>query len=144
TDIFFGFRFTPAAFGTDPATLDFNGRVDINASGAINGVISLPDVSLITNSLNELPDTLIDPDELMKNSCIVRTEAPESTFFITGKGGIAFRPGDPGHAKFATGEVRNLPGDTEPNTWEQGEPIVEPQGVYRLPDGRLVLSRECS
>ena len=28
-------------------------------------------------------------------------------------------------------------------SWQQGDPIVEPQGVYRLPNGKLVLSREC-
>jgi hypothetical protein len=25
-----------------------------------------------------------------------------------------------------------------------GDAIQEPQGVYKLPDGRLVISRECS
>ncbi|MUL37185.1 hypothetical protein [Gloeocapsopsis dulcis] len=28
--------------------------------------------------------------------------------------------------------------------WYIGDPIVEPQGVYRLPNGQLVLSCECS
>ncbi|KYC35388.1 hypothetical protein WA1_06065 [Scytonema hofmannii PCC 7110] len=28
--------------------------------------------------------------------------------------------------------------------WQKGDPIVEPQGVYRLSSGQLVLSRECS
>ncbi|MEH2330586.1 hypothetical protein [Nostoc sp.] len=26
--------------------------------------------------------------------------------------------------------------------WKKGDAIVEPQGLYRLADGRLVLSRE--
>ena len=28
--------------------------------------------------------------------------------------------------------------------WQPGDAIEEPQGVYRLPDGQLVMSRECS
>ncbi|UBF25599.1 hypothetical protein K9N68_29180 [Kovacikia minuta CCNUW1] len=28
--------------------------------------------------------------------------------------------------------------------WKPGDPIVEPQGVYQLPNGQLVMSRECS
>jgi large exoprotein involved in heme utilization and adhesion len=49
-----------------------------------------------------------------------------------------------------TVDIETLPGDSTPtNTnpnrpWQKGDPIVEPQGVYRLPNGKLVLSRECS
>ncbi|MEN9520088.1 MAG: hypothetical protein RLZZ381_2676, partial [Cyanobacteriota bacterium] len=28
--------------------------------------------------------------------------------------------------------------------WKKGDPIIEPTGVYRLPNGELVMSRECS
>ncbi len=27
--------------------------------------------------------------------------------------------------------------------WQKGDAIVEPQGVYRLSSGQVVLSREC-
>jgi hypothetical protein len=32
---------------------------------------------------------------------------------------------------------------SEEQPWQPGEAIVEPQGVYQLDDGRMVLSREC-
>ena len=54
TPAFFGENYQPASPGTDPATLDLNDRVDINASGAVSGIITLPDVSFIQNSLTEL------------------------------------------------------------------------------------------
>ncbi|NEQ70674.1 MAG: filamentous hemagglutinin N-terminal domain-containing protein [Symploca sp. SIO2D2] len=88
TPIFFGFAFRPAPKGTDPATLDLNNRVDINASGAIDGVITLPNLDFITNSLTELQDNLIDTDSILANSCIVRTKPQESTFTITGGGNL--------------------------------------------------------
>lgn len=39
------------------------------------------------------------------------------------------------------GEVRNV--EPTSRTWKKGDAIVEAQGVYRLADGQLVLSREC-
>ncbi|NER29391.1 MAG: hypothetical protein F6J89_17635 [Symploca sp. SIO1C4] len=28
--------------------------------------------------------------------------------------------------------------------WQKGDPMVEPTGVYQLPNGRLVMGRQCS
>jgi large exoprotein involved in heme utilization and adhesion len=53
-------------------------------------------------------------------------------------------------SSFPTVDIETLPSDSTPtNTnpnrpWQKGDPIVEPQGVYRLPNGKLVMSRECS
>ncbi|MGQ4650627.1 beta strand repeat-containing protein [Lyngbya aestuarii] len=146
TPAFFGENFQPAAKNTDPETLDNNDRVDINASGAVEGNIDLPDVSAIQNGITPVRDNLINTEELIASSCIARTEQPESTFFITGTGGFAERPGDAQTSIFPLGTIRNIPSesDTPPSrTWQEGDPIIEPQGVYRLPNGELVLSREC-
>jgi filamentous hemagglutinin family protein len=93
----------------------------------------------------------IDTDSLLANSCIVRRNEPaRGTFFITGTGGLPQRPGDAQMSTFPTVDIETLPSDgtptnTNPNRpWQKGDPIVEPQGVYRLPNGKLVLSRECS
>jgi len=47
---------------------------------------------------------------------------------------------------FSTVRTNNASPSTSPTRrpWQKGDPIVEPQGVYRLPSGQLVLSRECS
>ena len=51
-----------------------NEQVDINASGGTApGEISTNDASLIENSLTELPETLVNPDTLLTNSCIARS-----------------------------------------------------------------------
>jgi large exoprotein involved in heme utilization and adhesion len=150
TPIFFGFAYSPAPKGTEPDTLDHNNQVDINATGAVNGVISLPNLSFIQNSLTELPSNQIDTDSLLANSCIVRRNQPtRGSFTITGTGGLPQRPGDAQISSFPTVDVETLPSeDTPTNTnpngpWQKGDPIVEPQGVYRLPNGKLVMSREC-
>ncbi|NEN98108.1 MAG: hypothetical protein F6K50_22105, partial [Moorea sp. SIO3I7] len=144
TPIFFGFAFRPAPKGTDPATLDNNNRVDINASGAVDGVITLPNLDFIENSLTELPDNLIDTDNLLANSCIVRTSEQEGQFIITGGGNLPTRPGDASVSRYPTGEVRTVPSQSASRPWQKGDPIVEATGVYQLPNGRLVMGRECS
>lgn len=150
---FFGFGYLPNS-DTNPATLDGNNRVDINASGAIAGVITLPNVSFIQNSFTELPEIFINTNNLIANSCITRRQQ-QGSFIITGAGGLPSRPGDAGISSYPTGTVRNVPNSAsslspsstssiDPRPWQLGDPIVEPQGVYRLADGQLVLSRECS
>ena len=151
TPAFFGENYRPAPRNTNPDTLDNNKRVDANATGAVSGIITTPDVSFIQNSLSELPENQIDTDSLLANSCIVRRNQPtRGSFTITGTGGLPQRPGDTQMSSFPTVDVETLPSDiasstTNPNRpWQKGDPIVEPQGVYRLPSGKLVLSRECS
>jgi filamentous hemagglutinin family protein len=121
---------------------------DITATGRIT--TNLPDID-ISQELAQLPSEIIDTDSLIAGSCIVRRSQPtRGSFTITGTGGLPQRPGDAQMSSFPTVDIETLPSDSTPtNTnpnrpWQKGDPIVEPQGVYRLPDGKLVLSRECS
>jgi large exoprotein involved in heme utilization and adhesion len=151
TPAFFGENYRPAPRNTDPRTLDRNNQVDVNADSNINpGNITQPDTSFIQNSLTELPENQIDTDSLLANSCIVRRNQPtRGSFTITGSGGLPQRPGDAQMSTFPTVDIETLPSDGTPSNtnrnrpWQKGDPIVEPQGVYRLPNGKLVLSREC-
>ncbi|MBE9190520.1 filamentous hemagglutinin N-terminal domain-containing protein [Gloeocapsopsis crepidinum LEGE 06123] len=149
TPVFFGFGYRPGASGTDYAILDRNDRVDVNASGAIaSGNITTPDTTFVQNSLTELPENVIDTGTLVANSCIARSsDRQQGNFIITGSGGLPTRPGDASVSSYPTGTVRSVASDraTDANCpWQIGDPIVEPQGAYRLPNGQLVLSRECS
>ncbi|GAB1540287.1 hypothetical protein NUACC21_29560 [Scytonema sp. NUACC21] len=150
TPAFFGQNYNLVPKSTDPRTLDGNNRVDINASGAVSGVISIPDTSFLQNSLNELPENPIDSSSLIASSCIARSSRQqEGSFTITGSGGLPDRPGEALMSVYAFRAVRTIP-NAPPSTnstrrpWQKGDPIVEPQGVYRLPSGQLVLSRECA
>lgn len=140
TPAFFGENYRPASTGIAPRTLDGNNRVDLNATGAIaSGNISIPDNSFVENSLIELPQNPIDTNALIASSCIARGNKLEGSFIITGAGGLPNRPGDVSISTYPTGTVRSVE-----RPWQKGDPIVEPLGVYRLPSGKLVLSRECS
>ena len=142
TPIFFGDGFQQISSGINVDNLDGNNRVDVNASGAISGSIIVPDITFIRNSLTELPQNIIDTENLIANSCVVPNRSQAGTFIITGSGGLPVRPGDVSGSTYSTGEVRTLE-DNNNQYWQPGDSIVEPQGVYRLPNGKLVLSREC-
>ena len=139
---FFGENFTLASLEADPNTLDGNDRVDINATGAVNGVVSLPDISFIENSLNTLPEAIIPSERLLAGSCIARAGDEQGRFVVTGGGGLPARPGD-SVAVYPTGDIQPVTGAEPQALWRSGDPIVEPTGVFALADGRLVLSQEC-
>jgi filamentous hemagglutinin family protein len=138
TPVFFGDGFRPAPEGTPPLSLEGNGVVDINASGAVSGTIALPNLDFVRNSITDLPENVVDTDTIIANSCVVANPQETGSFVITGSGGLPLRPGDATVSDYPTGKVRAI---AESNSSSQQ--VIEPQGVYRLPDGKLVLSRRC-
>lgn len=122
---------------------DGNSQVDVNAEGALeSGQIVTTDTTTVQNSLVDLPDTSVNVDQLLASSCIVRNQ--DGTFLITGTGGLPQRPGDTVVPSYPTGEVRPIPQEvSDEQGWQSGAPVVEPQNLYQLADGRVVLSREC-
>ncbi len=127
---------------------DVTGKSDITASSrlGISGEtnINADDTSSIQNSFTELPPN-IDTDAIIANSCIARSsQKQENSFTNTGTGGLASNrpPGNVLVSNYATGEVRNI--DAKNQDWKKGDAIVEPQGLYRMENGELLLSRECN
>ena len=127
TKAFFGQNYRNVSPGIDPLTLDRNDRVDINASGTISGIITLPDVSFIQNGLTQLPKSAIDTDKLISQSCIVRKDKLQGTFYILGKTNLPQRPGDLIPSNYSTQEPTT---QTANKPWQKGDPIVEPTGFY--------------
>ncbi|MEM8615055.1 MAG: hypothetical protein AAGF93_23825 [Cyanobacteria bacterium P01_H01_bin.105] len=97
----------------------------------------LPDVSFIQNTLTELPDNLVNPETLVSNSCIVRSNDTASSFTITGSDGL---PSNSPQASYSLSNVRPVP-DTD---IDHNVSVAEPRSLYQLTDGRLVMSRECN
>jgi filamentous hemagglutinin family protein len=124
-----------AIFGIQPrfqgtSLSDITASSEIGLSGNIT--LNSPDSSIVQNALFQLPSN-IDTNTLLANSCITRNPQ-NGTFYITGTGGLPSNPGD--LSAYPTGTVQST-------TWKRGDPIVEPQSVYQLPNGQLLLSREC-
>ena len=147
TPAFFGENYVPGA--PPNPEFDGNGRVDINANGALeDGSILAPDTEFISSSLTELPEVTVDTDTLLSTSCIARVGPQEGSFTVTGTGGLPQLPNDPVVSSFPTGTVRTAASEentafTAPRPWQPGQPLTEADGVYQLPDGRLVTSQAC-
>ncbi|MGB5972176.1 MAG: hypothetical protein WBG38_02600, partial [Nodosilinea sp.] len=94
--------------------------------------------------ITSLPENIINTEQLVSGSCIARTEE-SSRFVVTGRDGLASRPEDAPISSYPTGSVRSGDDTAAQVTpiWQAGDPVVEPQAVYRLTNGRLVLSHEC-
>ncbi|MEH2283249.1 MAG: filamentous hemagglutinin N-terminal domain-containing protein [Nostoc sp.] len=119
---------------------DITASSELGVSGVTN--INTPDNSSIQNSFTGLSPNVIDTNALIANSCISRgTKRQENSFTITGSGALRYTPGDVLTSAYTTGDVRNV--EPTPRPWKKGDPIIEPQGLYRLPNGQLILSRSC-
>ncbi|RUT03907.1 hypothetical protein DSM106972_048210 [Dulcicalothrix desertica PCC 7102] len=120
---------------------DITASSELGISGTIN--LNQPDNSSIQNSFTELSPNVIDTNALIANSCIARgAKRQENSFTITGSGALRNSPGDVLISTYTTGDVRSVESTSRP--WKKGDPIIEPQGLYRLPDGRSLLSRACN
>ncbi len=143
--------YSSTAQTTDVTTLnklDGNNRVDVNASGRTQpGTVSVDDnSSFLQDSLTELAQNLIDSQALIASSCVVRSKKRNGSFFITGSGGFPYHPGDGVPSVYSAVEVLGVDDSSVSKArgpWKIGDPIVEPTGVYRLGNGRRILSREC-
>jgi large exoprotein involved in heme utilization and adhesion len=103
------YRSTTNANLTSLNTLDGNRRVDVNASGSVTGtVVGVPDISFLQNSLTLLPQTLVNSDTLLANSCIARNRQGQGTFHISGTSSLPERPGDAGITEYPTGSIRSI------------------------------------
>ncbi len=144
---------TEGIFGTEFRPQETN-ESDITASSrfGVSGIVNINsfDDSAIRNNLNELPEDAINTNALIANSCIARRNQQNGSFFVTGSGGLPARPSDAPLPSYSTGDVQPVPNEvqstklpTQKRRWQIGDPVIEPSGVYELPNGKLVLDKEC-
>ncbi len=138
--------------GFTTAQLRGNTSSDVSASSQFGTSGSITFNEAIANpeqGLTTLADNFVDPNTLIANSCIARSRVPnQGSFTITGRSGLPLQPADTSSFRFVDSGVRSLPSDTTAAIAMSAEPgdtdrVMEPDGVYQLADGRLVLSHRC-
>ena len=115
-------------------TVDGNNRVDIAASGQSFATT----VGSTVESASYLPTgNPLVTGNIVARSCIDQRDLAEGSFVVTGDAGVPQQPGGALSSSYETGTVRTaLESDLE-NSFQ------EPENVYQLADGRLILSRSC-
>ncbi|RUT00819.1 hypothetical protein DSM106972_072280 [Dulcicalothrix desertica PCC 7102] len=119
--------------------------ITVSSQFGVSGVadINSPNNSFIPNNLTELNKDTIDTNAIIATSCIAR-DKKSGTFYVRGSGGFSARPGNAPLSTYSTGTVSNLPETQERRPWKKGDSIVEPQGMYQLPNGKIFMGNECS
>ncbi|TVP62297.1 MAG: S-layer family protein [Leptolyngbya sp. LCM1.Bin17] len=124
----FGIEFrdqpTPLSDITASSEFGLSGTVEIDAL----------DTTAIENSLADLPELPLTTEALVAGSCIARSDESLGDFVVTGGDGLPQGPDDMPLSAYPTGTVRTVDNTTA---------LQEPDGVYQLPNGRLVLSHIC-
>lgn len=140
-----GALFSATGSVENPSPFEGNDKVDVNADGALEaGNIAITDTSFIQNDLAELADNLVNTDRLLLGSCVVRGQENEGTIAIAGSGNLLAQPGVSTATTYSTGDVSIVEGNpSEGRLSQPNGAVIEPQAVYALPDGRLVMSRPC-
>lgn len=118
-------------------------EITASSENGVSGIVTVNalDTSFIQDNLTTLPDHLINPDTLISNSCVEPGQTVNGTFTIT-RDGLAETPNNPPSGVYSIGSVQTI--DTSQDAPEQSDhAVVEPSGVYRTVDGRLVMSQPC-
>jgi large exoprotein involved in heme utilization and adhesion len=128
---------------------------DITASSQAGqaGVVTLntPNVDP-SRGLGELPTNLVDATGLVDRSCVAgKRSAFNSSFIVTGRGGLPSNPTEPLNSDAVMTEWVTLDSlvedleqaaDDTNSTSSPPKPIVEAQGWVKTPDGQVILVAE--
>lgn len=148
TDVLFRPTLKPDDELASLEALDINDRVDIDASGTVSGqVTDAPNINFLENSIVEVSAVLLNSDSLVANSCVTRSNSPAGTFIVTSTESAQEQSSNV-TTSYPTGTIRTTDmseslAAEESLVGELGNTIEEPEELYRLADGRLVMSRAC-
>ncbi|MBW4577780.1 MAG: S-layer family protein [Aphanothece sp. CMT-3BRIN-NPC111] len=120
----------------------FDGVVDVRTLGVD-----------VAKNLTRLEGNFVSTEQVVAGSCLTHGSPSESSFTITGTGGLPTRPEDDFTLPYSTSSIRTIPSSVRSDMvenpsparqWKLGDPVVEAQGLYHLENGQFVISRECS
>jgi large exoprotein involved in heme utilization and adhesion len=143
--------------GKDFSRFRGNGRVDISATSVFGGTgtVNIPDTSFIQYSLSTMEGEFVPAEQIVAGTCLARRNSQQSSFVVTGTGGLARTPYAQVAGRYDVVQVqplgneapgvnnRNLSREPAPESpllsWKSGDPVQEAQGFIRTPDGRVVI-----
>ncbi|NEP11712.1 MAG: S-layer family protein [Symploca sp. SIO2C1] len=134
-------RLTPLSDITASSEFGFDGEFILNLLFPID----------VTQGLVDLPSNLVDATKLIDRRCTSGDPFRQSSFYLTGRGGIPQNPTEMLDADatvsnwvtFDSLEERGNEVETNTNpTSTTPQRIIEAQGIVRTPDGQLYLAAE--
>jgi len=133
---------------------DISARSEFGQAGSItvNGITETPNQI----ESEELDDSFSTPEQLISNSCISPNSSVAGSFTIPGTGDLPPTPEDSTASVYSLGDVQTLAADSSAvdstgtgasdakPAWQLGDPIIEPESIAKLADGRIAFGQRCS
>ena len=119
--------------------------IDASSLLGIDGTVEIntPDIDP-SQQITELPQGVIDIDNLLATSCLVPSRKHRGKFIVNGSGGLASVPGGPMTSNFATYSlVSNNHANKPSNSVNVSSSVIESEGIFTLEHGGIVLARRC-
>ena len=118
--------------------------IDASAELGIDGIIEIntPDIDP-SQEVTELPEGIIDTDNLVATSCLIPSSRNRGRFVVTGSGGLASTPDGVSSSNFATFSVPKNNQQQVSNPQKVTPLVIESEGIYTLENGSVVLGRRC-
>ncbi|AFY57179.1 filamentous hemagglutinin family N-terminal domain protein [Rivularia sp. PCC 7116] len=122
-----------------------NTRIDASSQLGIDGIIQIdtPDIDP-SQQITELPEGIIDTDNLVATSCLVPSSRNRGKFIVTGSGGLATTPDGVSSSNFATFSVPKNNQQQASNPQKVTPLVIESEDIFTLEDGSIVLGRRCN
>lgn len=122
------------------AELRDNRSSDISASSQFGqpGIIAISAIDVDpSDELDDLTADFINSDSLIASSCIRSSQDGDSSLTVIGSENLPQQPGNSASSIYSATTVQTIPaGSTH-------QAIHEPEAIYQLADGRLILSHWC-
>jgi len=119
----------------------------------VDGTVKIERITTDESGVAELDNDVLNPNQLVADSCLVASDRGSGQFLISGAGGLSASPNEPSLSGFETyripeadlverGNVQD--NETQAEAPEGGASVIEAGGFHRLADGQMVLARPCS
>ncbi|MEL7244650.1 MAG: filamentous hemagglutinin N-terminal domain-containing protein [Cyanobacteria bacterium J06573_2] len=120
-------------------------RIDASSQLGIDGIVEIDATDTDpSRQVTELPEGIIDTENLLATSCLVPSDRDRGKFIVTGRGGLANTPSGVSSSNFATFSVPKNNQQQASNPQKVSSLVIESEGIYTLEDGSVVLGRKCS
>ena len=132
--------------------------ISASSERGIDGAINIQRLGFdVRQNIVPLEKNFINPEQIVAGSCLARRNVNQSNFVVTGSGGLPLNPNSEieGWENLSTSNqpaINNVQLERSPSKspegnitytsskkWKVGDPIVEAQGIIRLPNGRVIL-----
>lgn len=132
--------------------------ISASSERGIDGVINIQRLGFdVRQNIVPLEKTFINSEQIVAGSCLARRNVNQSSLVVTGSGGLPLNPNSEiqewknlstsnppaiNNVQLERSPSKSPEGNTtytSSKKWKVGDPIVEAQGIFRLPNGRVIL-----